>query len=66
MRLEYVPPPLELERAFAARFIMTMASSLPDKQVIKMFLYAQHVSSCGGGVCVCLQECVNIICFVFT
>ena len=45
VKLEYVPPPMELVRTFAARFIFTMASSPPDQHVIKMFLYAQHVSN---------------------
>ena len=44
VKLEYMPPPKEVERALGARFIMTMASSPPNKQNIKMFLYAQHVS----------------------
>ena len=44
LQLEYVPPPKELEKALASRFIMTMAASSPDQPVIKLFLYAQHVS----------------------
>ena len=44
VRLGYVPPPKELEKALATRFIRTMASSAPDQPVIKFFLYAQHVS----------------------
>ena len=44
VHLDYVPPPKELEKALAARFIMTMASSPPDKSTIKMFFYGQHVS----------------------
>ncbi len=42
--MDYVPPPVEMERTLAARFIFTMACSPPDQAVIKMFLYAQHVS----------------------
>lgn len=52
VRLDYMPPPKELEKALAAKFIMTMASSPPDQQVIKMFLYAQHVSSSSASVLV--------------
>ena len=44
VHLAYVPPPKELEKALAARFIMTMASSPPDKSTIKMFFYGQNVS----------------------
>ena len=44
VHLVYVPPPKELEKALAARFIMTMASSPPDKSTIKMFFYGQNVS----------------------
>ena len=43
VKLHYMPPTRELEKALAARFIMTMASSPPDQNVIRMFLYAQHV-----------------------
>jgi len=39
-----VPPPKELEKALATRFILTMASSPSDKSTIKFFLYAQNVS----------------------
>jgi hypothetical protein len=38
VRLDYMPPTRELEKALAARFIMTMASTPLDQQVIKMFL----------------------------
>ena len=48
VKLDYMPPPREMEKALAARFIMTMASSPPDQQVIKMFFYAQHVSGWGN------------------
>ena len=57
VKLEYMPPPKELERALSVRFIMTMASSPPNKQHVKIFFYAQHVRS----VCVCVCVCVCIV-----
>lgn len=44
MKLNYMPPPQEFKKILSARFILTMASSPPEQQKIKMFLYAQHVS----------------------
>lgn len=43
VELDYVPPPKELERALASRFVMTMASSPPNQPAIRFFFYARHV-----------------------
>lgn len=45
LQLQYVPPLKELERALASRFVMTMATSAPDQPVVKLFFYAQNVST---------------------
>ena len=36
----------ELQGRLSDRFIMTLASSPDNQPVMKMFLFAQHVSSC--------------------
>ena len=43
VRLNSLPPPKALEKALAARFILTMASSSPDQPDIHFFFFAQHV-----------------------
>jgi AP-4 complex subunit beta-1 len=45
VRLSSVPPPKALEKALAARFIMTMASSSPDQPDLTFFFFAKHVST---------------------
>lgn len=48
VRLRCVPPPKALEKALAARFIMTMASSSPDQPNLQFFFFAKHVSRVSG------------------
>ena len=43
VKLNSVPPPKALEKALAARFIMTMASSSPDQPDLQFFFFAKHV-----------------------
>jgi AP-4 complex subunit beta-1 len=45
VQLNSLPPPKALEKALAARFIMTMASSSPDQPDIHFFFFAKHVST---------------------
>jgi hypothetical protein len=45
VRLRSMPPPKALEKALAARFIMTMASSSQDQPDLQFFFFAKHVST---------------------
>ena len=43
VRLRSIPPPKALEKALAARFIKTMASSSQDQPDLQFFFFAKHV-----------------------
>ena len=47
----------ELQGRLSDRFIMTLASSPDNQPVVKMFLFAQHVSVCRH-VRLILEQCI--------
>ena len=48
VRLRSIPPPKALEKALAARFIKTMASSSQDQPDLQFFFFAKHVRKNGN------------------